>query len=320
MIADRPPASGSIVLLGRTGQVGWELERALTPLGRVTALGRDELNLSDADSIRRRIRDSEPSLIVNAAAYTKVDKAEEEPDLAMAVNGTAPGILAEEAKRLGIPLVHYSTDYVFDGQGGAAANGVPRPYTEADAPAPLNQYGRSKLAGERAIQAVGPVHLILRTSWVYAARGANFLATMRRLAGERDELRIVDDQTGNPTWARAIAGATARILAASWVRPEGAVNGPGGAGAGPSLSEAGGLYHLSAAGATTWCGLARAIVEADAAAGRGRNVRVTGIPTSEYPLPATRPAWSVLDNGAIAAAFGIELPDWKRQLKLCMGA
>ncbi len=308
-----PPASSVILLTGGTGQLGWELERALAPLGRVVAPRHDEMELADADAIRRRIRETEPSLIVNAAAYTKVDQAEEEPDLAMAVNGAAPGIMAEEAKRLGIPLVHYSTDYVFDGRGNADHGDAPRPYRETDPPAPLSQYGRSKLAGERAIQAVGPVHLILRTSWVYSTRGSNFLLTVRRLAAEREELRMVDDQTGSPTWARVLARTTAEILAVGWL-DQGT-----GRDAGPSLAEAGGLYHLSAAGATTWCGFARAIVEADAAAGRGKKVPVTGIATSDYPLPAARPSWSVLDNGAIKAALGVVPPAWEQQLAGCLG-
>jgi dTDP-4-dehydrorhamnose reductase len=306
------PTRRSIVLTGRTGQVGRELERALAPIGHVVATDRNTLDLADADSIRLCIRNAAPALIVNAAAYTRVDQAEQEPDLAMAVNGAAPGIMAEEARALGIPLVHYSTDYVFDGRGNATAGTRPRPYCETDTPAPLNQYGRSKLAGERAIQAVGPQHLILRTSWVYSNRGANFLRTVRRLAGERDEFRIVDDQTGSPTWARAIAQATVAILAASWV--DQATDRK----AGPPLSEADGLYHLSAADSTTWCGFARAIVEIDAAVGRGRKVRVTGIPTSEYPLPAARPAYSVLDSAAIKAAYCIALPGWRQQLVECL--
>ncbi len=194
-----------ILITGTNGQVGFELLRSLAGLGTVIAAGRDELDLADPDAIRRTLRDTKPGLIVNAAAYTAVDKAEAEPELALAINGVAPGILAEEAKRLGAALIHYSTDYVFDGSKGA-------PYTEDDAPRPISAYGRTKLAGEHAIQAVGVPHLILRTSWVYGARGSNFLLTILRLAKEREELSIVDDQIGAPTWSRAIAMATAGIL------------------------------------------------------------------------------------------------------------
>ncbi len=295
-----------ILLIGKTGQIGWELERALAPLAPVVAMSRRELDLTDTDAIRREIRETAPSLIVNAAAYTAVDVAEEEPALAMAVNGTAPGVLAEEAKRLGVPLVHYSTDFVFDGRGGPGPS--PRPYTESDAPTPINEYGRTKLAGERAIQAVAPAHLILRTSWIYGNRGRNFLRTIRRLAVEHDELEVVDDQIGSPTWARAVADATAQILA----RGSSPATGPG-----AGLTEAGGLYHLSAAGSTSWCGFAAAIVQWGTESGRAAP-RVVPIPTGAYPAAAARPAYSVLDNGAIAKAFGIALMDWESQLERCM--
>jgi dTDP-4-dehydrorhamnose reductase len=305
------PREDVILLTGCTGQVGYELARSLAPLGNIIAPRHNEMDLADVDAIRRYVRALEPTLIVNAAAYTKVDKAEEEPALAMAVNGTAPGILAEEAKRAGIPLVHYSTDYVFAGRGKDSPGKVLQPYRETDLPAPLCEYGRSKLAGEQAIQAVDPVHLILRTSWVYANRGANFMLTVRRLAAERDELRMVDDQTGSPTWARSIAQATAKIFGEGRARRETYRN------TGSFLAESGGLFHLSATGSTTWCGFARAIIGEDAAADRGRKVPVTAITTSEYPLPAERPDWSVLDNGAIKSAFGIDLPDWREQLSAC---
>ena len=190
-----------ILLLGRNGQIGWELQRTLAPMGPIKALGRTEVDLAKPDQIRQAVRDVTPCLIVNAAAYTAVDKAEEEADLAMAVNGDAPGILAEEAKRLDVPLIHYSTDYVFD--GSAAADGSRRRYTESDPTNPLNVYGKTKLAGEKAVGAVGHAHLILRTSWIYATRGRNFLLTIQRRAGEGGELRVVDDQIGSPTWARA---------------------------------------------------------------------------------------------------------------------
>ncbi|HEY0036202.1 MAG TPA: dTDP-4-dehydrorhamnose reductase [Longimicrobium sp.] len=281
-----------ILLLGRNGQVGWELERALAPLGRVTALGRGEADLTSPDRLREVVRSRRPSVIVNAAAYTAVDQAEGEPEAAFAANATAPGILAEEAKRLGALLVHYSTDYVFD--GGAA-----RPYREDDAPGPLNVYGRSKLEGERAIQAATDDHLILRTSWVYGTRGRNFLLTILRLLAERDELRIVADQVGAPTWSRMIAAATAAVLA----RHTGA-------------SRPVGVFHLTAAGQTTWHGFATAIRDRAGGSAAGKPVRP--IASSEYPVPAARPRWSVLDGARLEAAFGVELPSWDASLALAL--
>lgn len=292
-----------ILLLGRDGQLGFELHRALRPFGSVVALGRPDLDLADADAIRTRIRAEQPSLVVNAAAYTAVDMAESEPECAMAVNGTAPGVLAEEAKHLAIPLIHYSTDYVFGDSGPA-----PRPYRETDETGPLNAYGRSKRAGEAAIQAVGPVHLILRTSWIYSAHGRNFFTTMLRLASERDELTVVADQTGAPTLARDIADATAQILT-----PAGRSNETG------SLAGQTGLYHLSASGETTWHGFASAIV--DGARSKGRPVKarkVVPIESADYPSPAKRPSYSVLDNGLIEKTFGIVMPTWRDGLDRCL--
>src|SRR5688572_7979721 len=210
-----------VLLIGRSGQLGWELQRSLAPLGGLVALDRAGMDLADPDSIHRAIADARPEVIVNAAAYTAVDQAESEPDMAMQVNGIAPGIIAEEAARIGALMVHYSTDYVFDGAQDA-------PYREDDRTAPINVYGHTKLAGEEAVRAAGGAHLIFRTSWVYAARGSNFLLTMLRLARERSELRIVDDQVGAPTWARTVAEATAQVL---------------GAGPGPAR-ERSGVYHL----------------------------------------------------------------------------
>ena len=291
----------TILLLGANGQVGWELRRALAPLGPVRALERAEADLADADALSRVVRETEPSLIVNAAAYTAVDRAEKEEALARAVNADAPGLLADEAKRLGIALVHYSTDYVFDGAGGS-------PATESDPTAPLNAYGRTKLAGEAAIQESGCAHLILRTSWVYSMRGANFLLTVRRLAGELEELRIVADQRGAPTWARGIAEATALALSRA--------NAPNDIGV---LTERGGLYHLTAAGETTWHGFAEAIVDWLRTTGQPvRCKQVRPIPTSDYPTPAKRPANSLLDCTKLYQAFGIALPGWREQLDLCV--
>ena len=280
--------AGEILLLGRNGQVGWELERALAPLGRVTALGRGEADLSCPEALRRAVRDLRPRWIVNAAAYTAVDRAEEEPEAAFAANAAAPGVLAEEARRVGAVLVHYSTDYVFDGRKAA-------PYVEDDAPNPLNVYGRSKLEGERAVQAAGCDHLVLRTTWVYGTRGKNFLLTMLRLMAERDEVRVVADQAGAPTWSRMIAEATAAIMARR-------------AAAAPS-----GVYHLTAGGEATWHGFAQAMRDE-----AGLAAKVTPISTAEYPTPAARPAYSVLDNGRLQAEFGVCLPEWRDSLRLAM--
>jgi len=284
--------TAKILLTARNGQVGWELQRTLAPLGEVVALDRTALDLAAPDAIRTVIREVKPQLIVNAAAYTAVDRAETEPDLAHAVNATAPGIMAEEAKRLGAALIHYSTDYVFDGAKDGA-------YVEEYPTNPLNVYGKTKLAGEQAIRASGAAHLILRTSWVYGARGKNFLLTMLRLAKEREELKIVADQIGAPTWSRHIAETTAQILAqriGQW----------------PELD---GLYHFTAGGATSWHGFASAIVELS---GIAPSPRLIPIPTTEYPLPATRPKNSLLANTSLAATFGLTMPDWSLSLRLCM--
>ncbi len=291
-----------ILLIGASGQIGWELRHALAPLGPVRALDRSMLDLASAEAIRGAVRETAPGFIVNAGAYTTVDRAEDEPGLAQAINGAAPGILAEEAKRLGAALVHYSTDYVFDGRAARA-------YREDDATGPINAYGRSKLAGEQAITATGCAHLILRTGWVYALRGTNFLTTIRRLAAEREELRVVDDQHGAPTWARAIAGATALIL-----KRCNAQSGPG------ELDERGGLYHLAAAGETTWFGFAEAIVAALREAGEPLSVTaLTPVTTAQYPTPAARPGFSVLDCGKVFDSFAVALPDWRHQLGVCLG-
>jgi len=300
--------AGPILLIGRSGQIGWELERTLASLAPLVALGHREMDLTVPESIRDCIRGVSPGLIVNAAAYTAVDDAEGEVPLAMVVNGTAPGILAEEAKRLRVPLIHYSTDYVFGGRPQRGTDGNIRPYLEFDEVAPINEYGRTKLAGERAIQAVGPTHLILRTSWIYGSRGRNFLRTIQRLAEQREELRVVVDQVGTPTWARMVAEATAQILARTW-----GVSGSG------SVAEKAGLYHLSAAGRVSWHGFAEAILEAAESAGK-RVPRLVPVPTSDYPSPAARPAYSVLDNRAVRTTFGISLPDWHHELRLCLAS
>ncbi len=300
-----------ILVTGINGQVGFELLRSLAAQGQVIAVGRGDMDLSDPDSIRRTVRETGPDLIVNAAAYTAVDQAESEPELALAVNGVAPGILAEEAKRLGAALIHYSTDYVFDGTKAA-------PYTEDDKPQPINVYGRTKLAGERAIQAVDGPHLILRTSWIYGMRGKNFLLTILRLAREREELSIVDDQVGAPTWSRAIAVATCDILRRL---------GHGQPGFADACARQRGIYNLSAAGHTSWHGFAAEILAQAASAPPGRSdfalARVPmlkPIATEQYPTPARRPSYSVLENAKLQHTFGLTLPDWKSSLAECMSS
>ena len=291
-----------ILLIGKNGQVGWELRRTLAPLGEVIALDHQEMDLADPDAIRGVMREQRPHLVVNAAAYTAVDKAEEETDLAMAINGTAPGILAEEAKRAGAFLVHFSTDYVFDGEKES-------PYTEEDAPNPINVYGKTKLAGEQAIQAVGTPHLILRTSWVYGARGKNFLLTILRLARERPELKVVNDQTGAPTWSRMIAEATAQILAKIYSTSTSRVT---------RTSNVGDIYHLTGSGETTWFGFAEAILAEATRLISSPSMRLTPISTAEYPQPARRPRNSLMSNRKLGDTFGLVMPSWQDMIKLCL--
>ena len=288
-----------ILVTGATGQVGFELRRTLATLGEVIAVDLPEIDFADLDSVRACMREIRPQLVVNAAAYTAVDKAEADPDLAMRINGDAPGVLAEEAKRLGAPIIHYSTDYVFDG----AKTG---PYVELDAANPLSVYGKSKLAGDQAVIASGAAHVILRTSWVYGARGSNFFLTMRRLAAEREELRVVSDQTGAPTWCRMLAQATAQIVATC--------------GTPAKFAEKSGVYHLTAGGQTTWFGFAGAIVEQMRASGLSKIARLVPITTADYPLPALRPANSVLSNRKVAQTFGVSMPAWDQAFALCAGA
>jgi len=281
----------TILLTGATGQVGFELARSLADHGDVIALDRAALDLADADAIVASVRQARPQLIVNAAAYTAVDRAEVERDAAFAANARAPGILAEEAKRLDAVLIHYSTDYVFDGRRTT-------PYDEDAPTGPLNVYGASKLEGERAIAQIGAHAVVLRTSWVYGARGSNFLLTMLRLAKERDELRIVADQYGTPNWCRTLADATTAAVARGL----------------PWLAERAGLYHLASSGSTTWHGFAQAIV------GDAPRPHVVGIATSDYPTPARRPAYGVLATRKFEAEFGYTMPDWRDALKACRSA
>ena len=285
-----------ILLTGASGQVGWELARALAPLGEVIGLDRSRLDLAQPDALRETVRAIAPTAIVNAAAYTAVDRAESEPEVARTINAIAPGVLAEEAQRLDAILVHYSTDYVFDGA-------KPEPYVESDSTNPLGVYGRTKLEGERAIGASGCRHLTLRTSWVYGARGHNFLLTMLRLARERRQLRIVDDQIGAPTWSREIAQATAALLA----RPELAARG------------AEGLYHLTASGSTSWYGFAQAIFGSpEMARLRVAPPAIEAIPTSAYPTPAQRPLNSRLDCGRLFSRARVRLVAWDEALARCL--
>lgn len=284
-----------ILLLGKNGQVGWELQRSLAPLGEIVALDRQGVDgltgdLSHPEALRETVRAVRPDVIVNAAAYTAVDKAETEVELARTINATATGVLAEEAAALGAWLVHYSTDYVFDGSGDM-------PRDEAAATGPLSVYGSTKLDGEQAIVASGAHHLIFRTSWVYAARGGNFARTMLRLAGEREQLRVIDDQVGAPTGADLIADVTAHALKQAWRQPE--------------LS---GLYHLAAAGQTSWHGYARHVIEWARRVGQPLRVSpaaIEPISTANYPTPARRPLNSRLDTSKLKRTFGLQLPDWR---------
>jgi len=283
-----------ILIFGRVGQVGWELRHKLACLGQVASVDFPEIDFSKADTIREAIRAAEPNVIVNAAAYTAVDKAEATPDPAWALNATGPAVIAEEAKRLGALMVHYSTDYVYDGSKQGS-------WVETDAPGPLNVYGETKLAGDEAIAAAGGDYLILRTSWVYGARGANFLLTMLRLAKERPELRIVDDQTGSPTTSECIAQATADILA-QVLSPRG-----------DGMAGRSGVYHLTNSGATTWFGFAREFLSKQPVC-----PQLTPIPASEYPVPAKRPVNSVLCCEKLAEAFGVRMPSWELALELVL--
>jgi dTDP-4-dehydrorhamnose reductase len=282
-----------ILLTGASGQVGYQLERSLQGLGEVIAVGRAQMDLSDLGQVRDVLRALRPGLVVNAAGYTAVDRAELEPALAFRVNAEAPGLMAREAAALGAAMVHYSTDYVFDGHKQGA-------YVETDAADPLNVYGQSKLAGEQAIAAAGGAHLILRTSWVYGTRGHNFLTTMLRLATERAALRVVSDQVGAPTWSRTVADATALILAQARAGGEG------------WWRQHGGIYHLACRGQTSWHGFAEAIM-----AVAGIDCAVAPIAGDQWPAAAARPRNSVMDCARLTQRF-CRLPDWQEGLRLCL--
>jgi len=294
--ADEPKL---VLLTGANGQVGFELARSLQGLGRVVALNRRGLDLTDSEKIRWVVRELSPALIVNAAAYTAVDSAESDAAAAMCLNAEAPDILAQEARRLGALLVHYSTDYVFDGTKDG-------PYEEDDAANPLNVYGKSKLAGEQAIAASGCAHLIFRTSWVYGARGKNFLRTMLQLGVHREELSVVADRIGAPTWSRTIATTTSEVLSQLLIQDR------------DGWLQRSGIYHLTASGATSWCGFAQAIFDKSTLE---QKPVVRAIPTaaySKYPIAAARPRNSRLSNQKLFTLFGVTAPDWREALELCM--
>ncbi len=293
-----------ILLIGTQGQVGWELLRCAQPLGTVFSVDKvsdlfttDDIDLANPDSIRTVVKKIKPTVILNAAAYTAVDKAEQDIELAHKINGIAPGILAELAKSLGAWLIHYSTDYVYDGQ-------KQQPYQEDDPVNPMSVYGTTKLAGDQAIQSVGGQYLILRTAWVYGRRGQNFLLTMQRLAKEREELRVVNDQRGTPTWSKLIAETTVQILSQLQspllkINPE----------------KVTGVYHLTCSGQTTWYDFTKAIVSH---LNLDKPPRLVPITTAEYPTAAKRPAYSVLANTKLANTFGVTLPAWDKALELCL--
>jgi dTDP-4-dehydrorhamnose reductase len=300
-----------ILVTGKNGQVGADLTSLLPRLGEVVALNRQQLDLTKINDIRRTIQEVRPQLIVNAAAYTAVDQAENDEATARAINAEAPALIAEEARKIGAALVHYSTDYVFDGLKRL-------PYEETDTPNPINVYGKTKLGGERAIQEIGVFHLIFRTEWVYATQGRNFLLTILRLATQRPELRIVADQIGSPTSSREIAAATVRVLSQLMDREESF----------RSLATIGGIYHMSAAGETSWYEFAKSILDEASCATQTLQwveVAMNGMPlltrrvipitTEEYPTSARRPPYSVLSTARLYNHFGVRLPPWRTQLQ-----
>lgn len=296
-----------ILLIGREGQLAWELRRTLACLGEVIAIDRQSrpwsIDLSNPDSIRQAVRGLRPQLIVNAGAYTAVDNAEREEEIAAMVNGVAPGILAEMAAELNAGLLHYSTDYVFSGEARL-------PYSEEDKTSPLGVYGRTKRQGEEAIAQVGVPHLILRTSWVYGRRGHNFLLAMLRLMQEKKELSIVNDQQGAPSWSREIAECTAFMIAQCYEPNHDRFH----------PNNRSGIYHVTSGGVTNWYEFACAIREMgiDQELLSGAVARLKPIPGIEYPTPAKRPSWSVLSNQKLQQQFGLQMPDWRQSLQLCM--
>ena len=288
-----------ILLFGKTGQLGWELNRALAPLGDIIAFGPDELDLTDVDALTRTIREIQPGLLVNASAYTAVDRAEQESEIAMLLNEKVPLVMAEEARKLNAPFIHYSTDYVFDGTKTTA-------YTEDDATNPLNVYGQSKLKGEQAIGQVGGAHVILRTSWMYSLIGINFVSKVLSWSREQKILRIVTDQVGSPTWARMLAEVTSTMAARSF--PD----------SWAYFLEKSGVYHLGGAGGVSRFDFARAILELDP---RPEEQKVKGLETAltvDFPTPAQRPLNTTLDCSRFIRTFGLTLPNWQDTLRLAL--
>lgn len=289
----------TILIIGQNGQVGWELQKSLSTLGKIIALDRHQGNLGDLISLKKTIDAIHPAIIINAAAYTAVDKAESDREEAFQINAKAPAFLAEEAKRRDALFVHYSTDYVFDGSSS-------QPYQEDHPTKPLNVYGESKELGEKLIQQIGGKHLILRTSWVYGTRGKNFLLTILKLAKEREQLSIIHDQIGSPTWSYHLADATAKILHHCIFYPE---------------RNPWGLYHLTSSGSTSWHGFAEAIIDKSRSYHPNASFKVkelASIPTSQYPTPARRPQYSCLDLTKLHKEFGICMPSWENALDLCL--
>ncbi|MZH02510.1 MAG: dTDP-4-dehydrorhamnose reductase [Nitrospinae bacterium] len=289
-----------ILLTGKNGQVGWELNRSLSSLGAIFAMDRNDMDLSKPETLGPIIQDIRPDIIINAAAYTAVDKAESEPELAMTVNGVAPRVIAEESKKVGASMIHYSTDYVFDGK-------ALQPYKEEDSTSPLSVYGKSKLAGEQAVAQTGIPHIILRTGWVYSLRGGNFLLTMQKLAQTNKQIKVVGDQTGAPTWARAISEGTVYILKQSLK----------GSTTNPSTLSHSGIFHMTCGGETSWFGFAKKILEISKLI---ECTKVISIPTIEYPTPAVRPRFSLLSNRKLQQVFHYEMPTWQNALQECLNS
>ncbi len=298
---EAPPESPCILIVGNAGQLGRELECAFASFGHVVGLDRESVDLADPDQIRALVRRESPDVILNAAAYTAVDRAEEESSLAFAVNARAPRVLAEEARERNALLVHYSTDYVFDGK-------KKEPWTETDKPLPLNIYGASKLEGERAVEEVGANYLIFRTSWVYGPQGKNFLLTMLRLARERTSLSVVDDQIGAPTTSIELARATKAIVTGLLADRFG------------SLQECAGIYHMTCSGSTSWFGFAQAIFERASELLGVKSPELIRISSKDYSTPATRPHNSVLSNAKLNARFGVRLAEWEAALDVVLQA
>ena len=288
-----------ILQIGTNGQVGWELLRTCSPLGELIGLDYPAVDLSDRAGLRELVRNTKPDIIINAAAYTNVDKAEIEPELARAINAIGPGVLAEEAKKINAVIVHYSTDYVFDGTKGS-------PYLETDVTNPLNVYGKTKLEGEQAVQTVGGAYLVLRTSWVYSMRQGGFVSKVLQWSRQQEVLRVVDDQISSPTWARMLAAATALALAQGRDDPAG------------YISEKAGLYHIAGSGACSRYEWAKAILELDPKKSEHKVQQLLPAKSSQFPTPAERPLVSVLDCGKFAQVFGLRLPAWRESLQLAM--